>query len=496
MLEHGASIFLSAHSQYRGIYTGIARKLRDDFGARVHLYVSTEQEAKYYNQHFSDIFASVNLGNILYMACRKPVDDEAAVIETARQNETELGVTVNELSVSDRHLGRGYALGGFGHPRSRISEDTSYIQMVNGFNSTIDFWRRELDEKKPALLLNASKVLCVLARSRDIPVRILTGSRYKNYYYWAVNEFFETGVTLASRMDHGTPTDLAFDEPVAGYTAYRKKFDSQTTIWRTARRTAHMIVQRAYWHLRGFEKARGYYLAENIRYLWRQRRDAALMTDAKLPCLEDLKGKPFVFFPLATEPEVALQQLSPEYLSQLSCIQAICKSLPAGYTLVVKEHHTALGRRPADFYRQVAEFKNATFMNMQEPGFYVVKEAAAVVTITGTVGFEAAIMGKPAVVFGRHILYGGMRHVIQAREEGALPEAIGLALRSDWNEAPQDGKRFLSVLVEHSFDLGSYSQWDPEAIAQDTINQAVDNLIANLPPREPSSAAATELAAS
>jgi len=496
MLEYGASIFLSAHSQYRGIYTGIAQKLRDDFGARVHLYVSTEQESNYYKKQFGDIFASITLSNTLYAACHDTVDDEATIIETARRNEAEFDVTVNELSVSDRHLGRGYALGGFGHPRSRISEETSYIQMVNGFNETIDFWRRELDEKKPALLLNAPKVLCVLARARDIPVRILTGSRYKNYYYWAVNEFLETGVSLASRMNLTTATDLTFDEPVAGYTAFRKKFDSRTTLWRTALRTAHMIVQRAYWHLRGFEKARGYYLAENIRYLWRQRHDAALMTNPKLPCLEDLKGKPFVFFPLATEPEIALQQLSPEYLSQLSCIQAVCKSLPAGYTLVVKEHHTALGRRPADFYQQIAEFKNATFMNMKEPGFFVVKEAAAVVTITGTVGFEAAIMGKPAIVFGRHILYGGMQHVIQVRDEAALPEAVSVALRSDWGEASREGKRFLSVLVEHSFDLGSYSQWDPETIAQNSIDRAVANLMTNLSTREPSPTAEVGLAVS
>ena len=116
---------------------------------------------------------------------------------------------------------------------------------------------------------------------------------------------------------------------------------------RTIRRTAYMIAQHLYWRFRRFEKARGYYLSENIRYIWRQRNAAKVMGLSSLPSLKDLKGKPFVFFPLATEPETALQQLSPEYLSQLSCIQAVCKYLPAGYTLVIKEHHTALGRRPS-----------------------------------------------------------------------------------------------------------------------------------------------------
>ena len=480
MLEHGTTVLLLAHSQYLGVYTGIAKKLRQELDAKVHLYTSTIQEADYYRDRHGDTFASITVADALYAACREPVGDEAAVIDTARRNEAELGVSINQLAVSDRHLGRGYALGGFKHPRSRISEETSYIQMLNGYNTVIDFWRRELDEKRPALLLNASKVLCVLARMRDIPVRILTGSRYKNYYYWAVNEFLETGDSLKNRMAVATVTDLPFDEPVADYTAFRKKFDSEKGFLRTARKTAYMVLRQVYWRLRGFEKARGYYLTENIRYLWRKYRDAARMTDPNLPVLDDLKGTPFVFFTLATEPETALQQLSPEYLSQLSCIQGICRCLPADYTLVVKEHHTALGRRPTDFYRQIAEFKNATFMNMSEPGFNVVKEAAAVVTITGTAGFEAAVMGKPAIVFGRYVIYQELSHVLQIRDEGALAEALDAALNQPWDQAPRNGKRFLAALVDFSFDLGSYSQWTPKVVEQDTIDRALDNLTENL----------------
>jgi hypothetical protein len=478
--ESVLTILVVAHSQYRGVYLGVAEKLQKELKAKVHLYVATPQEAEYYTARHNDFFESISVSNTLYDVCRESVTDEEAVIKTARENELKYGITINELAVSDRHLGRGFALAGFWHPRSRISENTNYIQMVNGFNASIDFWLKELKSKQPILILNAPKVLSVIARSQNIPVRILTGSRYRNYYYWAVNEFLETGVSLKDRMNLINKRDLIFDGPVSGYTAFRKKFDSETGLRRTIRRTAYMIARHLYWRFRRFEKARGYYLSENIRYIWRQRNAAKVMGLSSLPSLKDLKGKPFVFFPLATEPETALQQLSPEYLSQLSCIQAVCKYLPAGYTLVIKEHHTALGRRPRDFYKQISEFKNAAFINMRETGFSVVQQAAAVVTITGTAGFEAAVMGKPAIVFGRHVIYSELPHCFSLKEELHLSEALGKALTISEKKAARDGMHFLAALVDFSFDLGSYSQWEPDVIEQETVNKAFDNLMKNL----------------
>ncbi len=102
-------------------------------------------------------------------------------VAQSRAVEADLGITINELAVSDRHLGRGFALGGYGHPRSRISETVDYRAMLHGFNRLHAFWRREIDNKAPALFINAPKLPAVMMRRLGQPVRILAGSRYKDF---------------------------------------------------------------------------------------------------------------------------------------------------------------------------------------------------------------------------------------------------------------------------------------------------------------------------
>lgn len=479
MFRKGMTILLVAHSQYRSIYVGIAERLKQEFDATIHLYTTTPQENVFYERKNATLFDSITVNTALYASASEPVIEETLVIEEARRNERELGVTINELVMCDRHLGRGFALGGFKHPRSRISEETNYTQMLNGYNRVIAFWRRELDEKQPDIILNAGKVLNVIAQSCGVPVRTMVSSRYKNFHYWAVNEFWETEADLSKRLAAKDTSTISMKGPYAGYVQYRKQYDTARSLFNTIKHSLLTIARYTYWTVRGYEKAKGYYPFENLVYLWRMRSATRLMTSAKLPGLDDLKGEKFVFFPLATEPETSLQTLSPEYFFQLSCIASLCRDLPAGYTLIVKEHHTAAGRRPTDFYHQVEEFKNARFMNMNESGFFVTKKAAAVATITGSAGFESAVMGTPVIAFGRHNLYNVMPHVYAITDEKQLKDALAEALETDREKAAASGMEFLRALEGISFDIGDFSPWKPDNVTEAEIDRAFVSLISS-----------------
>ena len=171
------------------------------------------------------------------------------------------------------------------------------------------------------------------------------------------------------------------------------------------------------------KKAKGYYLGENLRYFARMYRDWRRLGRLATTRLADLDKTPFVFYPLHLEPEMALQGLSPEYFYQLSLIAAVSRDLPAGVLLAVKEAFGAVGRRPADFYGQIAEFKNVVMLHPLELGVDCVRRAAAVVTICGTAGFEAAVMGRPVVAFGRHNVYNFLPHVTPVTDEARLQGA-------------------------------------------------------------------------
>lgn len=108
----------------------------------------------------------------------------------------------------------------------------------------------------------------------------------------------------------------------------------------------------------------------------------------------------YVFFPLHLEPELALLLYAPFYTNQLAIIQNLAQSLPHDTCLYVKEHPRAFGRRPAAYYKEVAAIPNVRLIASSVNGRDLVKGSEGVVTITGTAGLEAMLMGKPVITLG------------------------------------------------------------------------------------------------
>ncbi len=139
-------------------------------------------------------------------------------------------------------------------------------------------------------------------------------------------------------------------------------------------------------------------------------------------------------------------------------------------SLAIKETYEAIGRRPADFYRQIAEFKNVVILDMMELGLEVARRSVAVATITGTGGFECAVMGKPVITFGRHNQYNFLPHVLLVTDEIELKSLLQTALDGSLEqEAKINGARFLQAVCDESFDLREYDyihldQFEPQAI--------------------------------
>ena len=117
---------------------------------------------------------------------------------------------------------------------------------------------------------------------------------------------------------------------------------------------------------------------------------------------DPIEGEPYVYMPLHLIPESTTFSVAPFWINELSVIEAVSKSLPVGWRLYVKEHQAMLGERGKDFYEHVKKIPNVrlvrfNFYNDPKPW---IEKSKAVVTITGTSAFEAALLGKPAFVFG------------------------------------------------------------------------------------------------
>jgi hypothetical protein len=478
-------VALYARSETRYLMNAVAAELKRRTGAAIVLYCGNRQEVDFYARLDRDgLFDEiVNFEpRLRERAARLPEGDALALV--ARGWEERLGITLNVLAVANRHFGRGYALGGFNHPRSRMSERTSYGDVLRHYCAALAYWDEEFGARGIDLVLNGNKETAVIARARGIPYRVMNGSRHRNHHNWGWNEFFENPeIEAAYRSEmSGEFAPVALDAPYASHLEFRALFLRQRRIWALLRRGTREVVRYAYWRMRRYEKARGYYLSENLRYFYRVWADTRGLARLARTRLSDLSGRRFAFYPLHLEPETSLQGLSPEHFYQLSLIAGVSRDLPAGAILAVKEHLTAMGRRPADFYRQIAEFKNVVLLDATELGLDCVREAAVTVTICGTAGFEAALLGKPVIAFGRHNLYGFLPHVRVVTDESRLAqylrEAFDGALPND--QTRHDGARFLAAVKACSFDLRAYSYRALTEFQSEAVDDACTVLLRSL----------------
>ncbi len=115
---------------------------------------------------------------------------------------------------------------------------------------------------------------------------------------------------------------------------------------------------------------------------------------------EPVPGEPYVLFPIHFQPEASTLVQAPYYLDQVSLIEDISKSLPVGHRLYVKEHVSNRGRRPLSFYRAIQDIFGVRLLGPDVDSWSLIKDAAAIAVITGTMGWEGLLFGKPVVTFG------------------------------------------------------------------------------------------------
>lgn len=460
--------------------------LKDRLGSSIHVYcVHAGEAAEYERLNRDKRFDSVNVEVAPHSAALARVDDPQAVIGRARAWEECLGTTINFLAVANRHLGRSFSLGGFHHPRSRYSEETDYIQMLNGYVRALDFWEHEIRDKGICLFVNVTKEAAVVARTHGVPMRIMVSSRLKNLHYWAVDEYYRSPdffrAYQATPLDAGGIDDL---DILAPKTYDKARADMRHTLKRlrlaaTLGEAGYWAAQRAYHALRGFIPYGGYYTWDRIRVRLRMWREYRKLMRLGVTPLAELRGIPFVFFPLQEEPESSLTIASPEYFNQLQAISVLARDLPAGIKLAVKEALFSIGRRPDNFYNQVKEFKNVVMIDPREFGTDVIREAGAVATISSSAGFEAAIMGKPVISFGKHNHYSFLPHVRVVEHEGALAGYLQEVVSNgvDLDLARREGVRFARAVIAVSFDLGRFSYYHPTNYDQEALEASFSALV-------------------
>ena len=110
-------------------------------------------------------------------------------------------------------------------------------------------------------------------------------------------------------------------------------------------------------------------------------------------------GQKYLYFPLYNIPEYSSNFQSTMWLNIVSVVEALSKSIPGDWIIVLKEHPTGLeyNYRQKDFYHQLNRIPNVEFAPPLTNGNNLIKNAELVFVTVGTSGWEAILQGVPVL---------------------------------------------------------------------------------------------------
>jgi hypothetical protein len=173
--------------------------------------------------------------------------------------------------------------------------------------------------------------------------------------------------------------------------------------------------------------------------------------------IDDPPATPYLFIGLHMQPEMAIDVWSPFFSDQFNVIEAIARSTPPTHQLLVKLH-----KIDADNYsrRQLDRLRRLPGVRLVSPfasSRTFIENASLVLSIQGTITLEAAMLGRPVMVFGE-TKYMVLPSVSRVNRITDLPEQI----RRKLSEEPPPREAIIRGLMSYlsCYALGCYNDWE------------------------------------
>jgi hypothetical protein len=146
------------------------------------------------------------------------------------------------------------------------------------------------------------------------------------------------------------------------------------------------------------EFANTYSVSALVREAFRLRKNLWRLRGFEL--IEEPIARPYAFFGLHMQPESSIDVFAHFYSNQLRVIELMARSLPPTHTLLVKLHKSDAANYSRKQLANMKRFPGVEIVSPYADTFELIRRADLVFTIQGTIGQEAALLGKPFILFG------------------------------------------------------------------------------------------------
>lgn len=218
-----------------------------------------------------------------------------------------------------------------------------------------------------------------------------------------------------------------------------------------------------------FTKPRSQYrIANALRFLRRSVR--ARNAVEKYAVINAPPSNPFILFGLHMQPESSIDVWAPFYSNQMWVIELLARSIPPSHALLVKVHKSDTSRHSASMLRKMLSLPGVELIAPAADARQFIERADLVVQIQGTIGLEAALMGKSVIMLGQSA-FSLLPSVTQAGATTDLPALV----RRKLTEARPSSSDILTGYVEYlrPFAPASENDWTRKRTESEISNYRV-----------------------
>jgi capsule polysaccharide modification protein KpsS len=168
---------------------------------------------------------------------------------------------------------------------------------------------------------------------------------------------------------------------------------------------------------------------------------------------------------------MALTLRSPHLLDQLALIDYLCRSIPHGHRLVIKEHPAMVGAVDAKRLIELLQrHDNLALLPPTTNNYKVLAGADAVVSVNSKSGAEAGLVGKPVLVLG-DAFYADAPFTTPVSRTQDIPTQLAQVLSPDHQVPPSaDVRRYFAQVWHHTHPGELYV---PEAANIETFTRSM-----------------------
>ena len=160
---------------------------------------------------------------------------------------------------------------------------------------------------------------------------------------------------------------------------------------------------------------------------------------------------PYVFVALQCEPERQTCPVGGVFGNQYLMVDMLSKLVPEGWKIYVKEHvsqfkvyQAAERSKPIEFYDMIASMPKVELVPLTYTSFDLIDCAKASASVSGTVGWESVVRGKPTLQFG-HSWYNDCKGVFVTHSVEDCKNAIQ-EIKNGYTINLHEVKRFAQVV--------------------------------------------------